>query len=67
MIGYVSDPNEPAWKGYLYASVMFVAAVLQSICSHQYYHRSFIVGMRIRAAVIGVVYNKVSVYSTIIV
>ena len=61
MINYVSDPEEAAWKGYFYASLMFLAAVVQSILLHQYFHRGFITGMRIRTAVIAAVYKKVCV------
>lgn len=59
MINYVGDPSAPEWEGYFYAAVMFIAAVVQSLLNHQYYHRSFITGMRVRAAVIGAVYKKV--------
>ena len=60
MINYVTDPTEAEWKGYFYAFLMFLAAVLQSIFVHQYFHRGFITGMRIRTAVVAAVYKKVS-------
>ena len=59
MIQYVSDPEEAAWRGYFYAALMFIAAVIQSILLHQYFHRAFITGMRIRTAVVAAVYKKV--------
>ena len=60
MITYVDNPEEADYKGYLYALLMFLAAVLQSILLHQYFHRCYVVGMRIRTAVIAAVYQKVS-------
>ena len=59
MINYVDDPEEAAYKGYVYAALMFAAAGLQSILLHQYFHRCYVVGMRIRTAVIAAVYQKV--------
>ena len=59
MIRYVSDLDEPEWKGYFYACLMFLTAVVQSLLLHQYFHRAFITGMRIRTAVVAAVYKKV--------
>ena len=39
MINFTSDPNEPSWNGYFYATLLFVVAVMQSLCLHQYFHR----------------------------
>ena len=63
MINYVNDSNEPEWKGYFYAAMMFLAAVIQSILLHQYFHRCFVVGMRVRTAVIATVYRKVDLHA----
>ena len=59
MINYTEDLSEPAWKGYFYAVLLFVAAVVQSLLLHQYFHRCFVVGMRMRTAIIAAVYQKV--------
>ncbi len=59
MINFTSDESEPAWKGYVYAALLFIAAVIQSLCLHQYFHRCFVVGMRMRMAIIAAVYRKV--------
>lgn len=58
MIRYTEDPLEPAWRGYLYAVLLFIAAVVQSLCLHQYWHRCFTVGMRARTAIIAAIYSK---------
>ena len=59
MIGFTKDTSEPDWNGYFYAVLLFVAAVIQSLFLHQYFHRCFRVGMRIRTAIIAAVYKKV--------
>ena len=59
MIRYVQDTSEPAWKGYFYALLMFVVSVARSLILHQYFHRCFLVGLRIRTGVISAVYKKV--------
>ena len=59
MINFTEDTSQPDWKGYLYAVLLFVVAVVQSLLLHQYFHRCFLVGMRVRTAVVAAVYNKV--------
>lgn len=61
MITFTEDSSVPDWKGYTYAFLLFATAVVQSLLLHQYFHRCFVVGMRIRTAVISAVYNKVCV------
>lgn len=69
LIDYVEDKNDPsgAWKGYVFAGSMFVAAVIQSIVLHQYFHTMFTLGMRIRSAIIGLVYEKVTLKNSSII
>jgi ATP-binding cassette subfamily C (CFTR/MRP) protein 1 len=50
--------GEEMWKGFFYTGVMVAAACLQSLVLGQYFHRMFIVGMRVRTAVISAVYRK---------
>ena len=38
---------------------MFFNALVQSLILHQYFHRCFLVGMRVRTAIIAAVYKKV--------
>ena len=67
MINFTEDRSEPAWKGYFYAVLLFIAAVVQSLLLHQYFHRCFVVGMRMRTAIVAAVYRKVSILmSTVI-
>ena len=57
MIDFIKDPNQELWKGLLYAALMFVGASIQSIILSVYFHRMYIVGMRMRTALISAVYR----------
>ena len=59
MINFTKDGSEPGWRGYLYAVLLFLTAVVQSLFLHQYFHRCYTIGMRIRTVIIAAVYNKV--------
>ena len=54
-----TESDEPDWKGYFYAVLLFVAAALQSLILNHYWIRLFRLGMRVRTAVIAAVYSKV--------
>lgn len=62
MIGFVGS-DEPAWKGVFYAVLMFVTASAQSMVLSRYFHRMYIVGMRIRTCLISAIYRKSLVLS----
>lgn len=47
------------WEGYLYAVLLFVVALLQSIFLQQYFQRCFVLGMKVRTAIMAAVYKKV--------
>ena len=59
MIQFTQNETQPDWHGYFYTVLFFLTALVQSLFLHQYFHRAFIIGMRIRTAVIAAVYNKV--------
>uniref|UniRef100_A0A7N8YFT5 ABC-type glutathione-S-conjugate transporter n=1 Tax=Mastacembelus armatus TaxID=205130 RepID=A0A7N8YFT5_9TELE len=50
--------DAPLWKGYFYATLMFLLSCLQSLFNHQYMYTCFTVGMRVKTAVMGLVYRK---------
>ncbi|XP_011305034.1 multidrug resistance-associated protein 1 isoform X4 [Fopius arisanus] len=52
------EGSEPTWKGYFYAVLLFFTAVIQTIVLSQYFNRMFIVGLRIRTALIAAIYRK---------
>lgn len=53
------EEDAPLWKGYFYATLMFLLSCLQSLFNHQYMYSCFTVGMRVKTAVMGLVYRKV--------
>nr|CAD7428322.1 unnamed protein product [Timema monikensis] len=57
LIAFVSS-DDPMWKGYMYASMMFIAAALQTMFNSQYSYKMMVVGIRIRVALISVIYKK---------
>lgn len=53
------NPNpEPAWKGIIYAVLLFGVAGIQTLVLAQYFNRMFFVGLRIRTALISAIYRK---------
>ncbi|TIB16346.1 hypothetical protein E3P89_00354 [Wallemia ichthyophaga] len=53
-----SDSPEPLIKGYCLAIVMFVSAVSQSTFLHQYFQLVFMTGLRVRAGLVNLLYDK---------
>lgn len=54
---------EPRWKGFLYAALLFIVASVQTLVLAQYFQRMFIVGLRIRTALISAIYRKALIMS----
>ncbi|XP_012540485.1 multidrug resistance-associated protein 1 isoform X3 [Monomorium pharaonis] len=52
------EGDQSMWKGYLYAVLLLVTAILQTLVLSQYFHRMFLVGLRIRTALIAAIYRK---------
>ena len=59
LISFTRDKADFVWKGYMYAAMLFTVAFVQSMILHQYFHRCFVIGLRIRTAIIASVYRKV--------
>ncbi|XP_038181480.1 ATP-binding cassette sub-family C member 3 isoform X2 [Arvicola amphibius] len=58
LIRFISDPTAPSWWGFLLAGLMFMSSMMQTLILHQYYHNIFVMALRLRTAIIGVVYRK---------
>lgn len=58
LISFVKG-QQPMWKGLLFAVAMLVTAMIQTLFLAQYFHRMFLVGMRIRTALVAAIYRKV--------
>ncbi|XP_076297622.1 multidrug-Resistance like Protein 1 isoform X1 [Lasioglossum baleicum] len=52
------EERESMWKGYLLAVLLLVTATFQTLILSQYFHRMFLVGLRVRTALIAAIYRK---------
>uniref|UniRef100_A0A8C8BCN0 Uncharacterized protein n=1 Tax=Otus sunia TaxID=257818 RepID=A0A8C8BCN0_9STRI len=58
LIAFVSDEESFAWQGYLYAILLFLTALIQSLCLQQYFSLCFQLGIKVRASLIAAIYKK---------
>ncbi|KAK2530524.1 Abcc2 [Columba guinea] len=58
LIAFVSDEESFAWQGYVYAILLFLTAVIQSLCLQQYFSLCFVLGINVRASLIAAIYKK---------
>lgn len=63
MIGFVQDKSIHTWQGYLYAVLLLAVAILQSLFLQQYFQRCFVLGMKVRTAIMATVYKKVNAHA----
>ncbi|XP_073399008.1 multidrug resistance-associated protein 1 [Dendrobates tinctorius] len=63
LIQFVGDKDAPTWRGYLYTALLFICTCVQTLVLHKYFHICFVTGMRLKSAIIGVVYRKALVIS----
>ena len=52
-------PQEP-WRGYTLVAILFIVGVIQTLFLHQYFDKVFIIGLRVRSALVCLIYQKVS-------
>nr|XP_057912072.1 multidrug resistance-associated protein 1-like [Doryrhamphus excisus] len=64
LLGFMRDGEAAMWKGFLFAGLLFILSCLQSLLHHQYMYRCFTVGMRLKTAIMGLVYRKCLVMSS---
>ncbi|XP_074546321.1 multidrug resistance-associated protein 1-like isoform X1 [Halichoeres trimaculatus] len=64
LLGFMRDRDAEVWKGLLFAALLFVLSCLQSLLHHQYMFHCFTVGMRLKTAVMGLIYRKCLVVSS---
>ncbi|XP_056384892.1 ATP-binding cassette sub-family C member 2 [Hyla sarda] len=58
MVSFTSNPAEYQWKGFFYAILLLVTALIQSLCLQQYFQGCFVLGMRVRTVLTAAVYKK---------
>ncbi|XP_051773178.1 LOW QUALITY PROTEIN: canalicular multispecific organic anion transporter 1 [Ctenopharyngodon idella] len=63
MIAFIQDKSSYAWTGYIYAVLLLLVAFLQSVILQQYFNQCFILGMKVRTAIMAAVYKKALVVS----
>uniref|UniRef100_A0A8C4VG24 ABC-type glutathione-S-conjugate transporter n=1 Tax=Falco tinnunculus TaxID=100819 RepID=A0A8C4VG24_FALTI len=57
---FIEDQEAPSWHGYFYAFAMFLLACLQTLFEQRYMYMCLVLGLRLKTAVTGLVYRKVS-------
>ena len=63
LIDYMNPESvDPEWRGYLYACLMFIAPMIESIVSNQYDFGIAAISLRIRACVTNAIYKKVMLF-----
>ena len=65
LIEFVVESRIELWKGYLYAFIMTLTAMIQTIFLSQYNQKMFVIGMRIRTVLVSNIYRKVSIVALI--
>lgn len=48
----------PMWHGIFYAVLLFAVATIKTLCAAQYNKHMVLIGLRIRTALVGVIYQK---------
>jgi general stress protein CsbA len=58
-LNFFTDPTKPKWLGIFYAILLSTMVFCQVILLRAYFHSQFLVGLRFRSAITGLVYRKV--------
>uniref|UniRef100_A0A670ZSQ6 ABC-type glutathione-S-conjugate transporter n=1 Tax=Pseudonaja textilis TaxID=8673 RepID=A0A670ZSQ6_PSETE len=65
IINFVSDPKAYLWQGYVFAVLLFLTALVQSLCLQQYFRLCFEVGMNLRTSLVAAIYKKALTVSNV--
>uniref|UniRef100_A0A8C7R279 ATP-binding cassette, sub-family C (CFTR/MRP), member 2 n=1 Tax=Oncorhynchus mykiss TaxID=8022 RepID=A0A8C7R279_ONCMY len=63
MISFTMDKSIYTWTGYMYAVLLILVAIFQSLFLQQYFQRCFVLGMKVKTAIMVAVYKKALVVS----
>ncbi|XP_019491823.1 PREDICTED: canalicular multispecific organic anion transporter 1 [Hipposideros armiger] len=58
LISFANDPDTYLWTGYLYSVLLFVVALIQSLCLQYYFELCFKLGINVRTTIMASVYKK---------
>eukprot|EP00079_Xenopus_tropicalis_P030383 XP_012826370.1 PREDICTED: multidrug resistance-associated protein 1-like [Xenopus tropicalis] len=64
LLQLLKDPSAPSWQGFLVAVFLFICPCCQSLFLHQHDYICYVIGMRLRAAIVGTVYKKALMISS---
>ncbi|KAK2171192.1 hypothetical protein NP493_1094g02037 [Ridgeia piscesae] len=64
LITFIRSKDPMAWKGYVYVATMFVVACTATMFMQNHWNVGYITGLRLRTAVVGVIYRKALRLST---
>ncbi|XP_040110140.1 canalicular multispecific organic anion transporter 1 [Oryx dammah] len=58
LIAFANNHGIYLWTGYLYSILLFVVALIQSVCLQYYFQLCFLLGMKVRTTIMASVYKK---------
>ena len=58
VLTFLNSPSQPILDGHMYALALFLSSLLSSIAIHQQYAECNRVGVKVKAAITGIVYRK---------
>ncbi|KAI0216331.1 Multidrug resistance-associated protein 1, partial [Lamellibrachia satsuma] len=64
LITFIGSRDPLAWRGYAYVAALFIIACTRTILDQNHWHVGFVTGMRLRTAIVGVIYRKALRLST---
>ena len=59
LVSFMEDVDEPIYYGYIYAGGLLISTFLSSIFSSHFNYQVQVVGLKIRASIISMIYSKV--------
>ncbi|XP_058043060.1 ATP-binding cassette sub-family C member 2 isoform X2 [Ahaetulla prasina] len=65
IINFASDPKAYLWQGFVFAVLLFVTALVQSLCLQQYFQLCFEFGMNLRTSLMAAIYKKALTVSNV--
>ena len=60
LLNHMDDPDDPVWKGYMFAGVLCSVTIFRTFLHQQAMHMCVRTGMFVRSAFVGAVFRKVS-------
>lgn len=64
LLTFMRGDDEPAWRGFLYASMMWMVPAIESMLNNQYEYWMNVITMRVRTCLNTLIYNKVRLADT---